>query len=67
MGSGPGWPEFQHSAEISYCKEWWWTNLLYINNVAGAQIGTASCVGWSWYAQLSEPVISLPKARQRLH
>ncbi|KAG8181950.1 hypothetical protein JTE90_026891 [Oedothorax gibbosus] len=43
MGSGPLWT----SNEIDKnCGQYWWRNLLYINNFFDA---TEMCVGWSWY------------------
>ena len=41
-------PEARKSYEI--CKEYWWTNLIYINNFApnyGSLNGM--CMGWTWY------------------
>jgi hypothetical protein len=31
MGNGPLWPENMDSA--INCKKYWWTNLLYVNNL----------------------------------
>ncbi|XP_071947853.1 nose resistant to fluoxetine protein 6-like [Antedon mediterranea] len=33
---------------ISYCQKYWWTNLLYINNVYPNDL-MQECLGWSWY------------------
>ncbi|KAL5014134.1 hypothetical protein ScPMuIL_008404 [Solemya velum] len=44
MGDGPLWPKSIHAAEM--CKESWWTNLLYINNLVKTD---KQCMGWSWY------------------
>eukprot|EP01130_Rhizamoeba_saxonica_P015510 TRINITY_DN6979_c0_g1_i4.p1 TRINITY_DN6979_c0_g1~~TRINITY_DN6979_c0_g1_i4.p1 ORF type:complete len:633 (-),score=77.82 TRINITY_DN6979_c0_g1_i4:66-1964(-) len=32
------------------CEKWWWTNLLYINNVVPFNPETfEECIGWTWY------------------
>ncbi|KAK3607209.1 hypothetical protein CHS0354_031706 [Potamilus streckersoni] len=41
---GPLWPK--DGFEIDYCKDSWWTNLLYINNFVNAD---KMCMAWSWY------------------
>ena len=33
MGDGPSWPFAKESDPA--CKQYWWTNLLYINNFFG--------------------------------
>ncbi|XP_052787971.1 nose resistant to fluoxetine protein 6-like [Mya arenaria] len=43
-GNGPLWP--QQGVEINDCKDTWWTNLLYINNLVRTD---EMCMGWSWY------------------
>ncbi|XP_055947793.1 nose resistant to fluoxetine protein 6-like [Argiope bruennichi] len=43
MGSGPLWPEY---TVVQACKDYWWWNLLYINNF---QNMSDECMGWSWY------------------
>ncbi|KAL5011558.1 hypothetical protein ScPMuIL_010109 [Solemya velum] len=42
-GSGPFWPE---TGIDPNCRDYWWTNLLYINNFFDM---TKMCMGWSWY------------------
>ncbi|XP_045202055.2 nose resistant to fluoxetine protein 6-like [Mercenaria mercenaria] len=42
--NGPFWP--QTGVDVDECKDTWWTNLLYINNVYKAD---KQCMGWSWY------------------
>ncbi|XP_071119326.1 nose resistant to fluoxetine protein 6-like [Haliotis cracherodii] len=42
-GEGPFWP--QGGIEPTNC-EYWWTNLLYINNLVNTD---KMCMGWSWY------------------
>ncbi|XP_053380232.1 nose resistant to fluoxetine protein 6-like [Mercenaria mercenaria] len=43
-GDGPFWP--QKGVDVDECKDTWWTNLLYINNVYKSD---KQCMGWSWY------------------
>ncbi|XP_069123536.1 nose resistant to fluoxetine protein 6-like [Argopecten irradians] len=43
LGDGPGWPNDGIEAT---CRETWWTNLLYINNIYKRR---KMCFGWSWY------------------
>lgn len=43
-GSGPNW--LQSGADFDECKDTWWKNLLYINNVYDSD---KQCMGWSWY------------------
>lgn len=49
VGSGPLWPQVQPMGEA--CTRTWWTNLLFVNNLVGEgdAVGTAGCMGWSWY------------------
>lgn len=49
LGSGPLWPQAAHVG--GSCERMWWANLLYVNNVVGegGAVGTAGCMGWSWY------------------
>ncbi|XP_060069296.1 nose resistant to fluoxetine protein 6-like, partial [Ylistrum balloti] len=41
---GPMWS--RKGTEQDYCKDTWWTNLLYINNLVKPE---KMCIGWSWY------------------
>lgn len=41
---GPFWP--QQGFDVDECKDTWWTNLLYINNLVRSD---KMCMGWSWY------------------
>ncbi|GAM21666.1 hypothetical protein SAMD00019534_048410, partial [Acytostelium subglobosum LB1] len=43
LGSGPLW--YQSSIN-SGCSEYWWSNLLYINNLYP---GVGQCMDWTWY------------------
>ncbi|XP_050398153.1 nose resistant to fluoxetine protein 6 [Patella vulgata] len=44
IGDGPLWP--QKGFELNECRDTWWTNLLYINNLVK---NDHQCFGWSWY------------------
>lgn len=44
MGSGPLWPQNLDTA--TSCKKYWWTNLLYINNLVNKD---DMCLSWTWY------------------
>ncbi|XP_052790477.1 nose resistant to fluoxetine protein 6-like [Mya arenaria] len=43
-GNGPLWP--QQGIEVNDCKDTWWTNILYINNLVRTD---ERCMVWSWY------------------
>ncbi|XP_069123539.1 nose resistant to fluoxetine protein 6-like [Argopecten irradians] len=43
LGDGPSWAK---DGIEPFCKENWWTNLLYINNIYK---GRQMCFGWAWY------------------
>eukprot|EP00794_Sanderia_malayensis_P019239 gene19239-21167_t len=47
-GEGPLWFEQSQGIGIKHCKDYWWTNLLYINNFYPNTMGD-ECIGWSWY------------------
>nr|KAG5687119.1 hypothetical protein BaRGS_022744 [Batillaria attramentaria] len=44
LGDGPLWPN--DVVDATNCKKYWWTNLLYINNVVEVD---NMCMGWTWY------------------
>ncbi|KAL5012556.1 hypothetical protein ScPMuIL_011107 [Solemya velum] len=44
MGNGPVWSE--SGIEMNYCRDTWWTNLLYVNNLVKSR---EMCFAWSWY------------------
>ena len=44
IGQGPAWGFMYAQKEV--CKQHWWLNLLYINNM-WAESNT--CIGWVWY------------------
>jgi peptidoglycan/LPS O-acetylase OafA/YrhL len=40
----------QTAGAATFCNKWWWSNLLYINNVVPFDTpGASTCMGWSWY------------------
>jgi len=46
MGSGPmWWNEYWYNND---CKKWWWTNILFVNNLVPDWKGS-NCLGQSWY------------------
>ncbi|GFY71974.1 nose resistant to fluoxetine protein 6 [Trichonephila inaurata madagascariensis] len=42
-GSGPFWGD---DSDIGSCKQYWWWNLLYINNFLPLE---SMCITWTWY------------------
>tara|TARA_B100000767_G_scaffold240368_1_gene236103 strand:- start:6 stop:218 length:213 start_codon:yes stop_codon:yes gene_type:complete len=46
LGSGPFWYKMRAAAEG--CDGWWWSTLLYVNNVVPAHF-TQQCMPWTWY------------------
>lgn len=52
-GSGPYWPMTMNATLVEEECEYWWANLLYINNIYPWEdrqhTGTVSCMGWTWY------------------
>ncbi|XP_060080526.1 nose resistant to fluoxetine protein 6-like [Ylistrum balloti] len=61
LGDGPEWSPT--GLETDYCKESWWTNLLYVNNFVKTD---KTCFGWSWYLAndmqfyVASPLILVP-------
>jgi len=47
MGTGPLWSSI-YVRNVDLCVKYWWTNLLYINNLYPSSLGD-ECMGWSWY------------------
>jgi len=45
VGNGPLWTG---AAVGHFCREYWWTNLLFINNLYPSELSD-ECVGQSWY------------------
>ncbi|XP_062587685.1 O-acyltransferase like protein-like, partial [Saccostrea cucullata] len=66
-GSGPLWP--LTSPDYHNCKEYWWRNLLYIQNFF--PVGE-ECIGWGWYLAVDmqffvlSPLIIYPLYRKPL-
>ncbi|XP_071495965.1 nose resistant to fluoxetine protein 6-like [Diadema antillarum] len=63
MSQGPIWHSLDQS--VDYCRSWWWTNILYINNFFPPSI-MQNCVMWTWYLAndmqffLISPLIIIP-------
>jgi len=48
LGTGPFWMSAYHGGDVgANCAEYWWQNLLYINNFPKTQVHL--CFGHSWY------------------
>eukprot|EP00026_Physarum_polycephalum_P004720 Phypoly_transcript_04743.p1 GENE.Phypoly_transcript_04743~~Phypoly_transcript_04743.p1 ORF type:complete len:617 (+),score=51.21 Phypoly_transcript_04743:168-2018(+) len=47
LGRGPIWFMYKGSS-VPACDKYWWTNMLYINNLHPWTYGDG-CFGWSWY------------------
>ncbi len=47
LGNGPRYA-MAVVGTVENCENYWWTNLLYINNLYPWELGK-ECVGWSWY------------------
>ncbi|XP_069119757.1 nose resistant to fluoxetine protein 6-like [Argopecten irradians] len=62
---GPVWPK---DGIDSNCEKWWWTNLLYINNLFSVE---KMCMGWSWYLSndmqffVISPLLLVPLYRKK--
>ena len=50
LGDGPFFSgaSWEDSPLYQNCKKYWWTNLLYINNLYPWKMGD-ECIGWTWY------------------
>ena len=50
LGNGPKWPQIAgpDSISVTTCEKYWWTNLLYINNLYPWKMED-ECIGWTWY------------------
>ncbi|KAJ8021165.1 Nose resistant to fluoxetine protein 6 [Holothuria leucospilota] len=48
IGTGPDKEEF-YSGVRATCADYWWANLLYINNLVPYPGSVNLCMGWSWY------------------
>ncbi|XP_069119737.1 nose resistant to fluoxetine protein 6-like [Argopecten irradians] len=62
---GPVWPK---DGIDSNCEKWWWTNLLYINNLFSMD---KFCMPWSWYLSndmqffVISPLLLVPLYRKK--
>ena len=67
LGNGPMWRAGygEDSVLQKTCQKYWWTNLLYINNLYPWELND-ECVGWTWYLandmqfSLLAPIIIIP-------
>ncbi|XP_071840530.1 O-acyltransferase like protein-like [Apostichopus japonicus] len=48
IGTGSDMEEY-YAADSAFCTDYWWTNLLYINNLVPYNWVLGGCMGWSWY------------------
>ncbi|KAH3765641.1 nose resistant to fluoxetine protein 6 [Pelomyxa schiedti] len=49
LGNGPFWAKFQYGIPgVFQCVDYFWTNLLYINNFYPTKF-YEQCMGWTWY------------------
>ena len=49
VGNGPTYQyNMQFASTFQNCKSYWWTNLLYINNLHPSD-SNKECMGWAWY------------------
>ncbi|XP_076807344.1 nose resistant to fluoxetine protein 6-like [Clavelina lepadiformis] len=48
FGTGPMWPDLAQPLQAQ-CDKYWWTNLLYINNLYPSDSLNGVCLPWSWY------------------
>ena len=60
MGHGPKWEQVEDIIQLD-CPKYWWTNLLFINNIYPWYIGN-NCLGQSWYmaADMQLYLLSIP-------
>jgi len=52
LGSGPLWAAYQQDESWETCREKWWTNVLYVNNMKSLAGVGGGCMGWTWYLAL---------------
>jgi hypothetical protein len=49
LGAGPVWNNYQEKVMLP-CKNYWWTNVLYINNIVPANGSfDEKCMPWAWF------------------
>lgn len=51
LAQGPYWPDWIDHPDYAACKDSWWTNLLYVNNLVNPHrdVMPMGCMGWTWY------------------
>ena len=67
LGDGPTFhlAAWENSTSYQNCKSYWWTNLLYINNMYPWRM-EEECIGWTWYLSndmqfyIFSPLIIIP-------
>ena len=64
MGSGPMWNTYQatlgftNTTPSNACSKYWWTNLLYINNLYPADFED-QCFKWGWYLAIDTQLYAI--------
>lgn len=48
LGSGPIWDKYSEQI-MKPCETYWWTNLLYVNNIVPARSFDDKCMPWAWF------------------
>lgn len=49
LGAGPVWNNYEELV-MKPCKEYWWTNLLYVNNIVPSNGSfDDKCMPWAWF------------------
>ncbi|XP_043244571.1 uncharacterized protein LOC122393052 [Amphibalanus amphitrite] len=63
IGNGPFWSNIAENGTPEVCSEYWWRNLLYVNNLFDPQ---ELCLGQTWYLAndmqmfIASPIVLLP-------
>ncbi|XP_043199778.1 nose resistant to fluoxetine protein 6-like [Amphibalanus amphitrite] len=63
IGNGPFWSNIAENGSPEVCSEYWWRNLLYVNNLFDPQ---ELCLGQTWYLAndmqmfIASPIVLLP-------
>jgi hypothetical protein len=48
LGAGPVWELYNEKA-MKGCESYWWTNLLFINNIVPQSSFDDKCMPWTWF------------------
>jgi hypothetical protein len=48
IGGGPTWQTYKEQV-MKGCDKYWWTNLLFINNIVPTSSFEDKCMPWSWF------------------